>query len=103
MSVQLGPTIRNPRLFGEDTHIMRPRPLIPAILFLGALVLLGSSAPQAQAARSVQSERSLIVATKPLEPFVIKQDDRWTGFSIDLWEGSRGLTAGATNGIELHR
>ena len=65
---------------------MRPRPLVPAILFLGALVLLGSSAPQAQAARSVQSERSLIVATKPLEPFVIKQDDRWTGFSIDLWE-----------------
>ena len=26
------------------------------------------------------------VATKPLEPFVIKQNDRWAGFSIDLWD-----------------
>jgi ABC-type amino acid transport substrate-binding protein len=33
-----------------------------------------------------QKEKTLRVATKRLEPFVIYQDKRYTGFSIELWE-----------------
>ena len=35
---------------------------------------------------AVQSGGPLRVVTKPIEPFVIKQGDHWTGFSIDLWD-----------------
>jgi polar amino acid transport system substrate-binding protein len=34
-----------------------------------------------------QFSRKLIVAVKPLEPFVIKRDGKLEGFSIDLWDG----------------
>jgi polar amino acid transport system substrate-binding protein len=54
-------------------------------LFVAALlawaVVSGASDLRVQA----QSGR-LRVATKPLEPFVVKKGDRWAGFSIDLWD-----------------
>ena len=65
---------------------MRLRSLIPVLLFLGALGLLGGLARPVAADQSVQGDQPVRVATKPLEPFVIKQNDRWTGFSIDLWD-----------------
>lgn len=54
------------------------------ILFvLAGLYLTGSlraSAPQQD------QERPIRVVTKEIEPFVIKDQDRFTGFSIDLWK-----------------
>jgi len=65
---------------------MKTRALIPIILLLGLCGLLGGLVRPAVADRPIQAERTVRVATKPLEPFVFKRDDRWAGFSIDLWE-----------------
>ena len=65
---------------------MKLRSLIPVILLLGGLGLVGGFARPAVADQAVQQAGPLRVATKPLEPFVIKQNDRWAGFSIDLWD-----------------
>jgi polar amino acid transport system substrate-binding protein len=65
---------------------MRLRSLIPIILLLGGLGLVAGFARPAVADQAVQHDKPLRVATKPLEPFVIKQNDRWAGFSIDLWD-----------------
>ena len=40
----------------------------------------------AEAVEVKKKEKALRVATKRLEPFVIYQNRRYTGFSIDLWE-----------------
>ena len=65
---------------------MRLRSLIPAIVLLGGLGLVVGSREPAVADQAVQQDKPLRVATKPLEPFVIKRDQRWAGFSVDLWE-----------------
>ena len=65
---------------------IRLRFLIPVILFLGVLSLIGGFARPAVAGQAVQQDKPVRVATKPLEPFVIKRNDRWAGFSIDLWD-----------------
>ena len=66
--------------------MMRFRLLIPAILLLGGLGLLGGLARPVAADRPLQGDQPVRVATKPLAPFVIKENDRWAGFSIDLWD-----------------
>jgi len=65
---------------------MKPRSLIPILLLLGVLGLMGGVVCPVLADRLAQENRPVRVATKPLEPFVIKQNDRWAGFSIDLWD-----------------
>ena len=65
---------------------MRLRSPIPVIVLLGVLGLVIGFARPAVADQAVQQNKPLRVATKPLEPFVIKRDDRWAGFSIDLWD-----------------
>jgi polar amino acid transport system substrate-binding protein len=55
--------------------------LIVPVLLLAALPSAAPAAGEAAAARA-----RLRIATKPFEPLVIKAGDRWTGFSIDLWE-----------------
>ncbi len=67
-------------------HRMRPRSLIPVVLLLGVLSLVGGYARPVVAGQAVQQDKPLRVATKPLEPFVVKRNDRWAGFSIDLWD-----------------
>ncbi len=54
---------------------------------LGAtLIVLSAVHPVARAASGPpEPERSLRVATSPAPPFVIKEGDRLTGFSVDLW------------------
>jgi polar amino acid transport system substrate-binding protein len=47
-------------------------------------ILLATWAVFWQTPASAAPDR-LRVATKPLEPFVIRQGDGWIGFSIDLW------------------
>jgi len=57
--------------------------LLGLVVVMVALVLNGT----AFAGQEVQSEdKPLIVAIKSIPPFVIIEDERITGFSIDLWE-----------------
>lgn len=58
--------------------------IFPVYLYL-ANSLLASALHQGQ-------ERPLRVVTKVIEPFVIKDEDRLTGFSIDMWEEISLLT-----------
>ncbi len=55
-------------------------------LLVGGLTLVrqATAAPLTAAPPAAQVER-LLVATKPIEPFVFMNTDRPTGFSIDLW------------------
>lgn len=65
---------------------MKPPSLIPPIFLLDVFGLLGGLARPVAADWLIQADRPLRVATKPLEPFVIKRNDRWAGFSIDPWD-----------------
>jgi polar amino acid transport system substrate-binding protein len=60
------------------------RSVTALILFLlgSGLLLVGKTA----ATPSQQDNSPLIVATKPLPPFVIKEGDSFVGFSIELWD-----------------
>ena len=53
-------------------------------LAAAALLLLAATTAQAQA--PVQQTKRVRVVTKTLEPFVFKQGDTYSGFSIELWE-----------------
>jgi ABC-type amino acid transport substrate-binding protein len=55
-----------------------------AALLIAALLLAWAVVPPAPARAQLQTGR-LRVATKPLEPFVVKEGDQWAGFSVDLW------------------
>ena len=79
----------------SSTHHCRPRAAYNArvlplrfLTIVAALALLGlaGSASVIHAAQPAQQPQKLRVVTKPLEPFVIKDGDRWTGFSIELWD-----------------
>jgi len=55
-------------------------------LLLACAFAAAGSAPMVGAeARSREQADTIRVATMPLEPFVIVEDDRLTGFSVDLW------------------
>jgi polar amino acid transport system substrate-binding protein len=57
-----------------------------ALLLLACAFTAAGSAPMVGAeARSREQAETIRVATMPLEPFVIVEDDRLTGFSVDLW------------------
>ena len=56
-------------------------------VFAGMVGLLFSGPPGAHAGQlSQDQDRPLRVAIRPIIPFVMKQGDQWTGFSIDLWD-----------------
>ena len=56
------------------------------LVFAGLAAHAGVGAPQVAAADLAQGQtRPLRVATAPIAPFVLKQGDQLTGFSIDLW------------------
>jgi polar amino acid transport system substrate-binding protein len=57
----------------------------PGRLIVVGLLLALAVVPSTPARATQAPPRRLRVATKPLEPFVVKQGDRWAGFSIDLW------------------
>jgi ABC-type amino acid transport substrate-binding protein len=59
--------------------------IIRLLALLALAVVLLSSRQLTGAARAQQSDTPLIVATKPLEPFVYLNGPEPTGFSIDLW------------------
>ena len=50
-----------------------------------AFTAAGSASMVGAEARSREQAETIRVATMPLEPFVIVEDDRLTGFSVDLW------------------
>lgn len=57
------------------------------IVLLVAVVCLAYSSAHAQDPTPTPSQTTpLRVGTKQLEPFAMRQDNRWTGFSIELWE-----------------
>jgi polar amino acid transport system substrate-binding protein len=64
----------------------------PATALLLVLVLASATAGVATARSTVadgqtnQDEQPLRVVTREIEPFVVKEGDRLTGFSIDLWK-----------------
>jgi polar amino acid transport system substrate-binding protein len=61
--------------------------LLVVIAPLGsAFGLAQFSSGQSDPGQIPQFSRKLIVAVKPLEPFVIKRDGKLEGFSIDLWD-----------------
>jgi polar amino acid transport system substrate-binding protein len=71
--------------------------LLIVIALLGSTFGLGQSNPgqsnsgqpnpgQADLSNIPQFSRKLIIAVKPLEPFVIKRGNKLEGFSIDLWD-----------------
>jgi len=54
---------------------------------LGALVLIFALPGRSEAAPLMQEqELPLRVVTKEIEPFVFKEQDHFTGFSIDIWK-----------------
>ena len=68
-----------------------PRLLCPILVFALAL----TSSPQSHAAETGEdsaalpestTKTQLVVSTKPFSPFAFQQDERWAGFSIDLWD-----------------
>jgi polar amino acid transport system substrate-binding protein len=67
---------------------------IPFVLFVAVVVLAsicGTGFAQTTPAQSdptniPQFSRKLIVAVKPLEPFVMQRDGKLEGFSVDLWD-----------------
>ena len=54
------------------------------LILIFAFLLMGLQLIQLTPSRA-QSDKALRVAIKPLTPFVIKQGEAYTGFSIDLW------------------
>jgi polar amino acid transport system substrate-binding protein len=63
----------------------RARRALLGSLVVVALVAAWVVVAQAPARAAATEFGHLRVATKPLEPFVMKQGDQWVGFSIDLW------------------
>ena len=65
--------------------MMQFRLLIFMVLLAGAL---GGLVHRSAVAATVPPYQTRIwrVATKPIEPLVIKKNGHWTGFSIELWE-----------------
>lgn len=57
-----------------------------ARLLVIVLALLLSHAPADAAPATQTGNKELVVAVKSIPPFVIIEDERITGFSIDLWE-----------------
>jgi polar amino acid transport system substrate-binding protein len=54
---------------------------------ISLLICFGLGAAFTSAARlEQQPSRLLRVAISPIAPFVLKQGDEWTGFSVDLWD-----------------
>lgn len=53
---------------------------------LGALVVLGAWRVDAVEASPAQATPTLRVGIKPLDPFVTRTGNRYTGFSIELWD-----------------
>jgi polar amino acid transport system substrate-binding protein len=86
-----------------SSHMRTPIVLIAAVVFLACGFGLAQSnsgqsdsgqsdsgqanSGQADPSSIPQFSRKLIVAVKPLEPFVIKRGETLEGFSIDLWDG----------------
>ena len=67
------------------------------LLFIGICILLigaglDLTSPSYASEPQQDQERPIRVVTKVVEPFVIKEQDRLTGFSIDLWKEITLLT-----------
>jgi polar amino acid transport system substrate-binding protein len=62
---------------------IRRLPLI--LLFLLLLPCMAGAQSPAQTARPAAAAQEIVVATRILPPFVLKEGDALTGFSIDLW------------------
>jgi polar amino acid transport system substrate-binding protein len=67
------------------------------LLFIGICILwvltgLELTSPSFASEPQQNQEQPIRIATKVIEPFVIKDQDRLTGFSIDLWEEITLLT-----------
>jgi polar amino acid transport system substrate-binding protein len=61
--------------------------VLAGLLLLGCVLAAYGSAPPGHAdSRPQEQNETLRVATMPLEPFVIEDGDRLTGFSVDLWD-----------------
>lgn len=56
------------------------------VAVLGALVVLGAWRVDAVEASPAQATPTLRVGIKPLDPFVTRTGNRYTGFSIELWD-----------------
>ncbi len=85
-------------------HSTTLRPAVCVILALTLATALANVAyalsPEADG-QITQDEQPLRVVTKEIEPFVIKDGDRLTGFSIDLWNEIALLTGLAFEYIEV--
>ncbi len=79
----LGGSLRRSRLAGAGR---RKRALLLVLLVVSTLSLAGGDPPAASGQTDPRQARPLRVVTKPIEPFVIKQGDHLSGFSIDLWD-----------------
>lgn len=58
------------------------------LTLIGLLLVLfgGTGAAQAQASPPTAAPRAVRVATRVIAPFVVRTGDRYSGFSIELWE-----------------
>lgn len=56
-----------------------------ALLLVALVVALCGAAPAFAPPASAQ-ERTVSVAVYQMSPFVIQQQDQWTGFTVELWE-----------------
>ena len=63
---------------------------IVALLIVGALSAPAAASAALGAAPPAPQPRTLRVVTKPLEPFIIKQNGQLIGFSVDLWNEIAG-------------
>jgi polar amino acid transport system substrate-binding protein len=83
-------------IFSDRAGLYFGRMRIPIVLFIVIAFLIStfglaqpslgqSNLIQVDPTKIPQFSRKLIVAVKPLEPFVIKRGEQLEGFSIDLW------------------
>ncbi len=65
---------------------MARKPLVGALLVAGAAAAVFAAHPVHALQRQQQPDRPLRVVTKPLRPFVMKEGDELTGYSVELWD-----------------
>jgi len=68
------------------TRIKVFRPAVVASILLAFASLTAAFAQEPTPAPAPQEDETLVVATRVLPPFIIKEGDTYTGFSAQLWQ-----------------
>ena len=90
---------RNPRIH-STARLLATSMILVSILAITLASVVYARSPE-PGGRTSQEEQPLRVVTKEIEPFVLKEGDRLTGFSMDLWKEIALLTGQPFEIIEV--